>query len=101
LKEKLMSIKEAVGLIKDGDLVTMGGHCFHRVPMELVREVVRQGRKHLKLVDLEPAIGFDLLIGAGGVKSVRFGMFGFEVLGFALNFRKAVEEGRVEAIEDT
>jgi glutaconate CoA-transferase subunit A len=101
VKEKLISVEEAVGLVRDGDLVTTGGHCFHRVPMELVRETIRQGRKHLKIVDLEPAIGFDLLIGAGVVKSVRFGMLGFEVLGFALNFRKAAEEGKVEAIEDT
>lgn len=101
MKEKLISIEEAVGLIKDGDLVTTGGHSFHRVPMELVRETIRQGKKRLRLVDIEPAIGFDLLIGAGAVESVRFGMLGFELLGFALNFRKAAEEARVEVIEDT
>ena len=101
MKEKLMSMEEAVGLVKHGDLVTTGGVSFHRVPMELIRETIRQGKKDLRIVDREPAIGFDLLIGAGAVKSVRFAMLGFELLGFALNFRKAAEERRVELIEDT
>ena len=101
MKEKLISLEEAVGLIKDGDLLTLGGVCFHRVPMELVREIIRQGKKELRIVDREPAIGFDLLIGAGAVKSVRFAMLGFELLGFALNFRRAAEEGKIEVIEDT
>lgn len=101
MKQKLISKEEAVGLIQDGDLVTTGGVCFHRVPMELVRETIRQGKKDLRLVDREPAIGFDLLIGAGVVKSVRYAMLGFEILGFALNFRKAAESGSIEIIEDT
>lgn len=96
-----MSLEEAIGLVKDGDLLTTGGVSFHRVPMELVREIIRQGRKNLRLVDREPAMGFDLLIGAGVVKSVRFAMLGFELLGFALNFRKAAETGKLELIEDT
>jgi len=101
LKEKLMSLDEAIGLVKDGDLLTLGGVSFHRVPMELVREIIRQGKKDLRLVDREPAMGFDLLIGAGVVRSVRFAMLAFELLGFALNFRKAAEAGKLELIEDT
>ncbi len=96
-----MSLDEAIGLVKDGDLLTTGGVSFHRVPMELVREIIRQGKKDLRLVDREPAIGFDLLIGAGVVRSVRFAMLGFELLGFALSFRKAAEAGKLELIEDT
>lgn len=101
LEEKLISMEEAVGLVNDGDLVTTGGVSFHRVPMELIREIIRQGKKDLRIVDREPAIGFDLLIGAGAVKSVRFAMLGFELLGFALNFRKAAEEEKIDLIEDT
>lgn len=101
MKEKLMNIEEAIRLVKDSDLLTAGGVSFHRVPMELIREIIRQGKRDLKLVDREPAIGFDLLIGAGVVKSVRFAMLGFELLGFALNFRRAAEEGKIELIEDT
>ena len=101
MKEKLMNTEEAIGLVKDGDLLTTGGVSFHRVPMELIREIIRQGKKDLGLVDREPAMDFDLLIGAGVVKSVRFAMLGLELFGFALNFRKAAEEGKIELIEDT
>jgi len=101
LKEKLIFKEEAIGLVKDGDLLTAGGVSFHRVPMELIREIIRQGKKDLRLVDREPAIGFDLLIGAGVASSVRFAMLGFELFGFALNFRKAAEAGNIEILEDT
>ena len=100
MKEKLTSIEKAISLVTAGDLITTGGVSFHRAPMELVREVVRQGKQELRLVDLEPAISFDLLIGAGAVKSIRFTMVTFGLLGFALNFRKAAEEGKIELIED-
>ena len=101
MKEKLISKQEAVGLVKDGDLLTAGGVSFHRVPLELIREIIRQGKKNLRLVDREPAIGFDLLIGAGVASSVRFGMLSFELFGFAPNFRRAAEAGKIEIIEDT
>ncbi|MFW6150033.1 MAG: CoA transferase subunit A [Chloroflexota bacterium] len=101
MKSKLTSKEQAVGLVADGDLVTVGGVSLHRVPMELVRELIRQGRKSLRLVDREPGLAFDLLIGAGLVRSVRFAMLGFELLGFAPNFRRAAEAGELEVTEDT
>jgi glutaconate CoA-transferase subunit A len=63
--------------------------------MELVREIVRQGKKDLTIVDREPAMDFDLLIGAGCVSKVRAGMLAFEVFGFAPNFRKKSEAGEI------
>ncbi len=95
MQKVLTSLADAVGLIKDGDLVTLGGATFHRAPMEVVREMVRQGRKELILVDREPAIDFDLLIGAGCVAKVRAGMLAFELFGFAPNFRKKSEAGEI------
>jgi glutaconate CoA-transferase subunit A len=91
MKVVMTSLKEAAQLINDGDLVTTGGATFHRAPMELLRELIRQGRRDLSLVDREPAIDFDLLIGAGCVSKVRAGMVAFEVFGMAPNFRKKAE----------
>jgi glutaconate CoA-transferase subunit A len=42
---KLVTLAEAAGLIRDGDMVAIGGNVLHRVPMALVREIVRQGKK--------------------------------------------------------
>jgi glutaconate CoA-transferase subunit A len=95
MKKVLTSLEEAARLVKDGDLVTFGGATFHRAPMEFVRELVRQGKKELNLIDREPAMDFDLLIGAGCVAKVRTGMLGFEVFGMAPNFRKKSEKGEI------
>lgn len=95
MKKVLTSLSEAARLINDGDLVTTGGATFSRAPMEFVREIVRQGKKNLTIVDREPAMDFDLLIGAGCVSKVRAGMLAFEVFGFAPNFRKKSEAGEI------
>jgi glutaconate CoA-transferase subunit A len=79
MKSVLTGLEEAAGLVDDGALITFGGATFSRVPMEFVRELVRQGKKDLNLIDREPAIDFDLLIGAGCVAKVRTGMLAFEV----------------------
>lgn len=91
MKEVLTNMKSAAEMIKDGDLITTGGATFHRAPMEMVRELVRQGRTGLNLVDREPAMDFDLLIGAGCASMVRAGMLAFEIFGMAPNFRKKSE----------
>jgi glutaconate CoA-transferase subunit A len=95
MKKVLSTLQEAAGLVGDGDLVALGGATFHRAPMEFVREMVRQGKRDLNLVDREPAIDFDLLIGAGCVAMVRAGMLSFELFGFAPNFRKKAEAGEI------
>jgi glutaconate CoA-transferase subunit A len=95
MKSVLTGLEEAAGLVDDGALVTFGGATFSRAPMEFVRELVRQGKKDLNLIDREPAIDFDLLIGAGCVAMVRTGMLAFEVFGMAPNFRKKSEKGEI------
>jgi glutaconate CoA-transferase subunit A len=95
MKSVLTGLEEAAGLVDDGALITFGGATFSRVPMEFVRELVRQGKKDLNLIDREPAIDFDLLIGAGCVAKVRTGMLAFEVFGMAPNFRKKSEKGEI------
>lgn len=95
MKKVLCTLTEAARLVKDGDVVTTGGATFHRAPMELLREVVRQRKKKLVLIDREPAIDFDLLIGAGCVEKVRAGLLSFELLGFAPNFRKKSESHEI------
>src|SRR3989304_954994 len=95
MRSVLSSFKDAAGLVKDGDVVTTGGATFHRAPMEFLREIIRQGKKDLVLVDREPAIDFDLLIGAGCVAKVRAGLLAFELLGFAPNFRKKCQSREI------
>jgi len=100
LREKLVSLSEAVELVKDGDTITVSGVSMHRTPMEFVREIVRKGLRNLTLVDREPGMWFDLLVGAGCARKAIFAMIGFELYGLAPNFRRMAEEGKIE-VEET
>jgi glutaconate CoA-transferase subunit A len=66
------------------------------MPMALVRELVRQrAGRQIDLLLAGPAQGLaaDLLIGAGLVREVLVSYIGFEHLGLAPAFRRAVESG--------
>lgn len=51
MKNKIMSIEDAVKLIKDGDTVLASGFYGNGTPEDIVDELVRQGQKHLTLVN--------------------------------------------------
>ena len=46
---KLMTLKDAISMIHDGDTVGIGGNVLHRAPMAAIREIVRQEKKNLKV----------------------------------------------------
>lgn len=70
---KITSLADAVGLIRDADSVTLGGHAGRRAPMALVREIIRQGRKDLRLLCWDKGPAFELLIAAGCGGSIAAG----------------------------
>jgi glutaconate CoA-transferase, subunit A len=97
---KFMSLSDAVGLIHDGDQVTLGGFTVNRNPMALIREAIRQKKKDLYLVVHSHGQGLELLIGAGCVKRLELAYGG--VARFAptgIRFKKAVCSGQIE-VED-
>ena len=89
----------AAALVKDGDLVALGGH-MRAAPMALVRELIRQGRRNLGLVTVPTGgLNVDLLIGAGAASRLHFAQVVLEEYGLAPNFRRAVEQGAVDCWE--
>lgn len=46
-RDKRMSAAEAVQLVRDGDTIALGGCCYARPPILLIRELLRQGRRNL------------------------------------------------------
>jgi glutaconate CoA-transferase subunit A len=93
---KLVAIAAAVSLIRDGMTVAVGGIHSNNSPMALVREMVRQAPRGLRLIpNVSAGVPADLLIGAGLVDRVVDCYIGLEDLGLARNFRRAVEEGRL------
>jgi len=65
--------------------------------MTLVREVVRQGKKDLRVAG-QGVTELDLWLGAGLVKTLDITYIGLEVFGVSNALRRAVESGQVEKV---
>ncbi len=96
---KVGTLEAAAELIKDGMGIAIGGLLAQNAPCAMVRQIIKKGVKDLSTY-AAPPVGFpvDLLVGAGLVKRTHHAYCGFEYLGFAPNFRKAVEQGEVDAV---
>jgi glutaconate CoA-transferase, subunit A len=99
-RDKLASLADAAALVSDGAVVALGGGLSARLPMALVRELIRQGRRGLHLVGSAHSIDVDLLVAAGAVRRCEESYVGFEQdLGLAPAYRRAAEEGSIEVAE--
>lgn len=98
LIDKRMSVKDAVTrFVKDGDYLAIGGFGHVRVPMAVVYEIIRQGRRNLIMAGKTAVHDIDLLIGAGCISKVECAYsFGHELRGLSPAGRRAVESGQVK-----
>src|SRR5947207_12089686 len=88
---QITSLREAVaGLVHDGDTVAMEGFT-HLIPHAAGHEIIRQGRRHLRLVRMTPDVIYDQLIGAGCADGLVFSWGGNPGVGSLYRFRDAVE----------
>lgn len=99
MAEKWVTINEAAEIVKDYDTVAICESPLDRSPAALVREIIRRGPHDLMLVSPWGGYSSDLLIGAGLVKRICTAYIGFESLGLAPCFRRAVENDEIE-VED-
>ena len=99
-RDKQASLADAVALVSDGAVVALGGGLSARLPMAMVRELIRQGRRGLHLVGSAHSIDVDLLVAVGAVRRCEESYVGFEQdLGLAPAYRRAAEEGSIEVAE--
>src|SRR5207237_1351599 len=95
-KSKVVTPEEAVSeLIPDRcPSLWVGGMHMHNVPMALVRECIRQG-KRFETLYAGPSVSLpaELLLGAGLVERVVCSYIGFEHLGLAPVFRRGRPPG--------
>jgi glutaconate CoA-transferase, subunit A len=99
-RDKRMSLPDAVSAVGDGAMIALGGGLSARLPMALVRELIRQGRRDLHLIGSAHSIDVDLLVAAGAVRRCEESYVGFEQdLGLAPAYRRAAEQGSIEVAE--
>jgi len=97
LIDKRMTEADAVSkFVYDGCYLGTELYGTVRAPMTLVREVVRQGKKDLRLCG-QGVTEADLLLAAGLIKKLDITYIGLEVYGTSTALRREVESGRVES----
>ncbi|MFN4218934.1 MAG: CoA transferase subunit A [Candidatus Bipolaricaulia bacterium] len=99
LKDKVMDEHEAVKrFISDGDYIGVELYGTVRCPMSIIRELVRQGKKHLRLAG-QGLLEIDFLVAAGLVDAMDITYVGYEVLGLSNILRRAAESGKIKLVE--
>ena len=99
-RDKRASLADAISMVSDGAMVALGGGLCARLPMAMVRELLRQGTRALHLIGSAHSIDVDLLVAAGAVRRCEESYVGFEQdLGLAPGYRRAAEAGTIEVAE--
>lgn len=97
----IVSLAEAAGLVRPGQVLALGGFTLYRRPVAFVRALLATDARELELLCFTASYESDLLVGAGRVNAVRTCYFGFEAFGLAPMFTQEVGAGRLRVIEET
>ena len=92
-------LADATGLVDDGARLALGGVLLRRKPIAFLAELADAGRRGLRLYSFLASLDVELLVAAVPVAEVHAGYVGFEQLGFAPAFGRAVASGEVRAYE--
>lgn len=102
MRNKVKTLEEAAAAVRNGDRVVMTANMLHP-PMALLRHVVRQGTRDLRVIGLvNGAINVDFLVGAGAaavVDTASISMGEFARTG--PNFSRYLQAGRVKSLDNT
>ncbi|EHQ91788.1 acyl CoA--acetate/3-ketoacid CoA transferase subunit alpha [Desulfosporosinus youngiae] len=95
-RPKKVSLTEAIGQIKDGDMLTFGGFTVWRRPMAAIYELIRQKKRNLHLVEVNGGTHDDMLVGAGCVGIWESSWCGHELYGkLGGNLARRIEKGEI------
>ena len=102
MRDKVNTLEQAAAQVKTGAQVVMSAN-LQRAPMAVLRQIVRQGTRNLRVVGVVGGeLNIDFLVGAGAASvvdtcSVTLGEFART----GPNFARYVLEGRVQALDNT
>ena len=100
LIDKVMTEQQAVSqFVSDSCYLGTELYGTVRCPMSLTREIIRQGKKNLRLCGQGVAES-DLMLAAGLIKKLDVTYIGLEVYGISSALRRAVESGQIESVTE-
>ncbi|MER3399314.1 MAG: CoA synthetase [Chloroflexota bacterium] len=96
ITDKRISLEEAVALVRDGNVVAVGGCLYSRTPIGLLWALIRRRRRNLTLVRNLTCYEAELLMVADAVDRLVTSWVGIALpWGLSRIFREYVESGRV------
>ena len=96
MKEKLVSLERALAPVTSGASIAIGGSLLRRQPNAAIRQLIRNKVVDLTVLTWASTTATDMLAAADAIRryeGIYVGMFNY---GLAPNFRRAVEQGRIE-----
>jgi glutaconate CoA-transferase subunit A len=94
--DKRTGLEDLAAMVKDGDIIAVGGGLSSREPMAVLRAMLRRNIRDLRVVGSAHGIDIDMLCGSGAVSCSSESYVGFEQdFGIAPNYRRACETGEV------
>jgi acyl CoA:acetate/3-ketoacid CoA transferase alpha subunit len=102
MHDKLKTLVEAAARVENGAQLVMSAN-MHGSPMAVLRQVVRQGTRGLRVVGVvNGAINIDFLVGAGAAVIVDTASLTLgEFARTGPNFARRVQAGGVRALDNT
>ncbi len=98
-KARWTTVEDAAASIPDGASVVPGGFMLGRAPMALVFELVRQGRRNLRVVSLPNPLPAEILVAGGCASRVEFLFAGLTLDGRVRSMpclKRAIEQGTID-----
>lgn len=77
--------------VKSNKIIAIGGAALFLKPMEIIREIIRQGINDLIVYTLIGDVDIDLLLGVKAIKELHSSYVGMPMIGMAKNFRLSTE----------
>ena len=99
LVDKRMTEQEAISrFLYDGAYIGTELYGTVRAPMSLMRELIRQGHKDLRVAG-QGVMELDILLATGRVRALDITYIGMEVYATSQALRRAVESGQTKTVE--
>ncbi len=100
MTNKLMDLKEAVELVKEGDYIAIGGFGTVRIPTAFLHELLRQKKKNLTAACFTSNVETDLLAAGKAFNKADVSYaIAFEALGVPKVLRRYFESGAIQITE--
>jgi acyl CoA:acetate/3-ketoacid CoA transferase alpha subunit/acyl CoA:acetate/3-ketoacid CoA transferase beta subunit len=99
VSSKIGKLSDIGEFVKDGSFVGIGGGWSCNKPMAIIREIIRQRVKGLKVMSIVGGWEMEWLLAAGAVDHLVFSFLSLESFGLPPNFRRVAEKNLITLTE--